>query len=581
METKNDEQQLKSCLTQIIDLLQVCLHKLKPTKTQSQTDIKEDNLLQNSQLNNNVYTFSLSTAENELLDTLTSDIQTVLNKYVPRLSPICSKYLLDFLHTYHYNREKKEFTSSLSMGELHSFRRDLEGLLASSKAFSAAFNGQLDVVKKFIAQYPTYKDKPGLWETTLLYSAARNDRTDIVRYLIEEAHCSVNAQNQREVDFALQKSEKHFTPRPTAGSTALHGACFNNHLNIVKYLVEHGADYFIENQAHETPLLNGTNHVDIKKYFQDYLVLGYADETADDLPDHRIMEDDRRPIQDCMWEYKPFQDPKWYRFSKPEAMELQKALLPTEEFQQQVHLQVTKGLYSVSMIEFYRSGRREQDPQKNMAWIRCRGSSILNFDCYSIWQIMLIQHRKVSNKEDTVPSLKIQHFPTMSNSRFKLQLNTWYSCDVKTNSLLDRSMNYRRKVISMNVPYVSDNLKFNLQAFEFSNKEKTIFGYIRWIPKLISSTDKNEHKLVYVDNYKSMANIQPTPLTVQLWKEFLQMKSVDQKQKNDLTHQGDDDDDESGLQIATTSGNGNDDEGDDDDNVHLSDKNKVCSKNYL
>ena len=108
-----------------------------------------------------------------------------------------------------------------------------------------------------------------------------------------------------------------------------------------------------------------------------------------------------------MWEYKPFQDPKWYRFSAHEATKMQKALLPSEEFQKQVYLEVAKGLYSVSMIEFYRSGRHEQDPQKNMAWIRCRGSSILNFDCYSIWQIMLIKHPKVSSKEDAIPSLKI------------------------------------------------------------------------------------------------------------------------------------------------------------------------------
>ena len=112
-----------------------------------------------------------------------------------------------------------------------------------------------------------------------------------------------------------------------------------------------------------------------------------------------------------------------------------------------------------------------------------------------------------------LPSLKIQHFPTMSNSRFKLHLNTWYSCDAKTSSLLDDSMNYRRKIISIDIPFVGDDLKFNLQTFEFSNNEKTIFGYIRWIPKLISNNENNDKKIVPVDNYQPMANIQPIPLT--------------------------------------------------------------------
>ena len=66
------------------------------------------------------------------------------------------------------------------------------------------------IVKRFIKQYPTFKDKPGLWETTLLYSAARNNHLDIVKYLIEKAHCSVNAQNQREIDFALDTSGTNY-----------------------------------------------------------------------------------------------------------------------------------------------------------------------------------------------------------------------------------------------------------------------------------------------------------------------------------------------------------------------------------
>jgi hypothetical protein len=529
MSTTNDEKQLKSCLTKIIDLVKECLQKLKSTTKQPQSD---DNLLHNSQLNNNIYTFTLNNKENELLDNLTSDIQSILNQHVPHLSKISLNYLLDFLHRYHYDREQREFTSPLAMGVLHSFHRELEGLFASIEAYPAAYKGQIDIVKRFLRQYPIYKDKPGLWGTTLLYSATKNNHFDIVKYLIEFAHCSVNAQNQCDVDFALGTCSTNIIPRPGAASTALHAACFNNHLNIVKYLLEHGADYFIQNQANETPMMNGENIVDINNYFQEYLIIRYSIPPPERLPDRTIMNDNRRPLRDCMWEYKPFQDPKWYKFTANEANILHKALLSSEEFQQEVHLKVEKGLYSVSMFQFYRSGKHEQDPQKNMAWIRCRGSSILNFDCYSIWQMMIIEHHKINKKTETISSFQIQHFPTMYDSRFKLQLNTWYSCDTKTSSILDDSMNYRRKITSIDIPFVDNDLKFNLQTFEFSNNEKTILGYVRWIPKLMGNNS------IHIDNYQSMANIQPIPWTTKRSKEISHMKKAD----HDLANIEEDDD---------------------------------------
>ncbi|CAF4837757.1 unnamed protein product, partial [Rotaria sp. Silwood2] len=92
---------------------------------------------------------------------------------------------------------------------------------------------------------------------------------------------------------------------------------------------------------------------------------------------------------------------------------------------------------------------------------------------------MLIQYPKVNKSTETIPLLKIQNFPVVHSSHFKLQLNTWYSCDDKTSSLLDNAMNYRRKIISINIPYVGDNLVFNLQTFEFSDNGNTIVGYIR------------------------------------------------------------------------------------------------------
>ncbi|CAF2207983.1 unnamed protein product [Rotaria magnacalcarata] len=340
MHMGNDEKQLKACLTSIVKLVEECLAKFnslnQQRQPQSRTDTVYDSVAEDFQLNNNIYTFTFNNEENELLQALTTNIEVQLDEYFKQLSKLCLNYLLDFLYIYHYDRTQRKFLSPLSVGVLHSFSLELKGLFASCEAYPAAFNGQLDVVAKFIKDYPTFKDKPGLWETTLLYSAARNNHLDIVKYLIEEARCSVNAQNLRDVDFALDATATTYAPRPTAGSTALHGACFNNHLNVVKYLVEHGADYFIQNQAIETPIKNGEKHVDVKMFFQDYLVMGYSIANSEHLPYQSIMNDARRPIKDSMWEYKPFQDPQWYKFTLTEATLLHKTLLPSEEFQKQI-----------------------------------------------------------------------------------------------------------------------------------------------------------------------------------------------------------------------------------------------------
>ncbi|CAF3779485.1 unnamed protein product [Rotaria sp. Silwood1] len=82
----NDEEQLKSCLTKIIGTVETCLQKLTSIGKQQPTDVKADYLLQNSQLNNNIYTFALSNEENELLSTLTSTIQGILKHNFKHLS---------------------------------------------------------------------------------------------------------------------------------------------------------------------------------------------------------------------------------------------------------------------------------------------------------------------------------------------------------------------------------------------------------------------------------------------------------------------------------------------------------------
>ncbi|CAF1083283.1 unnamed protein product [Rotaria sp. Silwood1] len=211
----------------------------------------------------------------------------------------------------------------------------------SVTAFAEAFRGRLSPVKKFLEEYPEWKDKSGLWQTTLLYSAARHGQLDIIQYLIEEANCSINAQNQRQ--------ENDITE--VTSSTALHRACSLGHLSLVKYFVEHGADYFIRNQMDQTPIMAGKHHANIQQYFQDYLIIKYSMDAPSSLPDCTFSDDSRRPMADGWWEYKPIRDPQWYKFSKVGAAQLREALLPFKEFQEQVYLSLGKNyLYYISMI---------------------------------------------------------------------------------------------------------------------------------------------------------------------------------------------------------------------------------------
>ncbi|CAF1563548.1 unnamed protein product [Adineta ricciae] len=563
----NNTRELEECLTKLIETVDKSIKEMNKYKEQ----LQDKSIDESSSIGEDSRTFTLNDEENECLVTLTSNIQTILEQSLPKLSRESSQYLIDSLHAYTYDSEKKLFKSPLSIELLNPLHQELQGLLASIEAYPAALNGEIDKVKGFIDQHPRYRNKPGLWQTTMLYSAAKSNHFDIVKYLIEEAHCSVNAQNQRDMAFALGADLKDYSPRPAAGSTALHAACFNNHLRIVKYLVQHGADYFSHNQAHETPIENGLNHPEIKKFFQEYLLLHYSMNDSDQLPIYPILDESQRPRRDCMWEYKPFQDTNWYKFSAPEATELHKNLLPSEKFQKQVYLNVKKGLYTVSFMEFCRSGRHSQDPQKNMAWVRCRGSSILNFDCVPLWQIMVIRFDKADSIEtDTTTSLKVQQFPPMDDKCFKLHLNTWYSCVEAVSRSLDEAMNYRRRVIQANFPHIGDQLVVNLETFQFANKDKTITGYIRWIPKLVSNDDSDEKKIVIVDNYQPKATDDPVPLTIErLEKVSKSRQKRSKKTAINMDDEGDTSDhenDESSIDMAASLQFSNDDyNGDDDD----------------
>ncbi|CAF2046513.1 unnamed protein product [Rotaria magnacalcarata] len=551
MSVNNHENQLKRCLEAVIKVLHDKIRKLQPSA------ISESDTITIDTLENLMNTFTLNIHEDEEMDELQMIIESVLNKHLPFLFAAYRNYLYDFLYQYDYDSEKREFQNHLNMNTIFPLYRGLQSLLASIDAFQAAWNGMFDIVKTFITNYPTLKDKPGLWGTTILYSAAKNGHINLVVYLIETAKCSVNAQNEQHLEKILSSSKKNidYEYKAKAASTALHGACINGHLIIVKYLVENGANYFIKNQALETPLMNIGSHEDIKQYFRNYLLLGYS-QTVSGLPDKAVSDE---PIQivDCVWEYKPFNDPQWYSFSSEESDVLQKSLIiePNQQFKREIRLTVRKGIYNVSMTQFLRSGKNICE--NNLAWVRCRGSSILNFDCYSLWQIMFLKHPQA--KSDSVSSLKIFNIPTVDDSTFEIELHSWYNCDANTNERFDYAMNYRQKIVSVSLDFISDkSLTFNLQAFSFSNKKETITGFIRWIPKLISNNEEDRSKLKTIDNFSAMTNLNPIPLTKKYLQQIAIAMDINLTKDDELLEDGNGDD-------ATSLGFSNDLDDDDDD----------------
>ncbi|CAF3293104.1 unnamed protein product, partial [Rotaria sp. Silwood2] len=493
-----------------IDIIIICVKDTLNILNERQIS-NFDTLLNNTILNYNVNTFPSNQHESEILKILTEAIEDIVDDILPTINDESKKYLFDMLHEYHYDRVNNKFKQSLTTSTLPAFLNDFESTEASLEAFQAAWNGEMDHVKTFINKYPQYKDKSGIKGRTLLYSATRKKHLELVKYLVEEAKCSINAQNEQHIEMVLTGSGQlapDFKANPLAGSTALHAACYYGYLDIVKYLVKHGADYYLKNHAGETAISNALEEPLIKQYFENYLILGYIKEIGP-LPVAPIIEGGQKLTDDCVWEYKPFQDSKWYSFSANETELLSKSLRipPNEEFQLEICLRVPKGIYGVSTVKFLRSGR-DLNFDQNLAWIRCRGSSILNFDCYSLWQIMIDGNKSSS-------SMQPLDFPSLSNQDFALEEDTWYNCPEKINSQINKAINYRQKYLTLNFPFLSDQLKVNLQAFTFTftKNSKTISGFLRWIPKIVSINEYATNKITYLDNFQPMTGSKPILLT--------------------------------------------------------------------
>jgi hypothetical protein len=126
----------------------------------------------------------------------------------------------------------------------------------------------------------------------------------------------------------------------------------------------------------------------------------------------------------------------------------------------------------------------------------------------------------------------------IEDQALEIQLYSWYNCDAKLNSLLDQAMNNRRSQINLCVESLTDDqLQLNLIDFTFKNKQSTIFGFLRWIPKLVSNNDQNKHRITHIDNFQTLTNLEPVPLTTKRLREVSQathINPVEQEPSDDI-----------------------------------------------
>lgn len=471
MATENeDEQVLKRCLQLMIDVISA----------------NENRLIKSNE-------------EKKALNDIQQAIEKLADEQYTSLSPPCRFYLFDILKVCNYNDQTNTFTTAFTKNSLKELYNTLQGMSKLIDACQSAWKGDESIVMAFIENFPHLINKSGLYGTTLLYSAARNNHFNLVKLLIERGKCAVNARNEDYND----KSKK--TPvKATIGSTALHAACFYGNLKIVKYLIQNGADYFITNSAMETPVDNAQSQA-TRNFFNELLLFSYTRDPKLVAPRSILneIEQSTQPIVDCIWEYKPIMDDRWFPFAVNASSELQKCLTINcnTKLTTQIEIKGGRDLQKILVVQFLLE-RRNYQPE-NSAWIRCRGSSLLNFRCYSQWQILFMNHPTAA--KTAAPSLEIFNMPTS-----KIQINSWYTITDKINLVLERAMNYRRKFITIKLDFMNNELiTFDLEKFSFSNQQNTIEGFIRWIPKFVS-LDK---RLPEENNTKLNANSNLTLLT--------------------------------------------------------------------
>ncbi|CAF3990674.1 unnamed protein product, partial [Rotaria sp. Silwood1] len=175
---------------------------------------------------------------------------------------------------------------------------------------------------------------------------------------------------------------------------------------------------------------------------------------------------------------------------------------------------------------------------------------------------MISEHPNLRSNNE--PSLKAFDIPLTNDSRFKLQLNCWYNCTTQISSHFDKAINYRRKRITIDVDFINDDkFQFNLHLFIFTNQQKTISGYIRWIPIFPSKNGHHSNKISNIDNVQKLSNFQVEPSNKRRHKQIFQRNYENSLSDDDDNFQYDENEDD--IQQSTHL-NADEDDDDDEDN---------------
>ena len=131
---------------------------------------------------------------NSTMINLTEQIQMKIGQLRSQLSDLISNYLLDTLYPFHFQDDR--FNQPLTETIIPSLKQAFNALADSLKAYTATEEGNVAGVKAFFEKHPELKNKPLLNGFTLIYVAAANDQRAVLEYMIEQAACEINAQNQ-------------------------------------------------------------------------------------------------------------------------------------------------------------------------------------------------------------------------------------------------------------------------------------------------------------------------------------------------------------------------------------------------
>lgn len=500
---ENDVNKLESIVQPILEHLRPVLSQLNPLKQQclplfSSSITEQKNISTDQGLLSNDLTISLFTTDNRewpLLENLAHLIQNLLDTWLPHLSKPIVLFLKDFFYRFYYDFDCRSFIKPLTASILHLFFRELNGLMLFVKAFRDIFDGRLDGVIQLITHYPIFKDRSGPLLTTMLYTAVKTASIHIVKYLIEKAKCCINAPNRR-----TDSNEDALSS--TAGCTALHAAASIGDKGLVAYLIEHGADISVKNQAGQTPIMLGMAHDNLKQYFQDCLISDYSIQRNSMNFQTTVVANGHCSRRDSIWEYMRIDFSStvcqpWHPFPTEIAAQLEHASFDFSRIDNNVYFTYSTDLYSVDIRTFLLTQifPMGSDAQ-NMAWVRCRDGGLLSSDRHPVWQILFVAHYECDHIEHMQPTLEFENLSgIVTREQRTLHLHQWYFCDTTTNLLMNDAVNCRRKRICTDAVSVGSSLTFDLSEFTFTNAANNIFGYIRWLPSYSANSSMLDRRI--------------------------------------------------------------------------------------